>query len=132
MSKTPQQRIGKQMTKLGIDARHFPTIQAEFDAGKFQASEKGTGRAVRKYLEKNHGDWVTTKPADKPAGDNGGGKVNPFHPASFNFSEQMRLAKVSPELAANLAASVGPGAALGMTIEQARKAAAAKKAMADV
>ncbi len=56
-------------------------------------------------------------------------RENPFHPATFNISEQGRLHKVNASLAASKAAQVGPGAFLGMTIEQARRAAAAKASL---
>jgi hypothetical protein len=41
------------MAKLGIPAEHFPEIQAEYDSGKFQAKDKGTGKLVREYLRQN-------------------------------------------------------------------------------
>ena len=105
MAKTAQQRIGEQMSRLGIDPKRFATIQAEYDAGKFPAKDKGTGKVVRQYLKQTHPDWITKQEAPKsktPA-------VNIFDTSrkDFNITEAMKAYKADPEGSTALAKAAG-------------------------
>ena len=115
-------------TNLGGWAHEI--IEKQIDSGELKVERKRDVRAwvaEQRAAGRDHlfnGPAPIKKKDDKPT-------VNPFHPSTYNITEAGRLVKVSPDLAASLAAKVGPGAFIGMTLEQATRAAAAKKALKD-
>lgn len=114
MSKTPADRITKQMGKLGVGAEHLAVLQGEYDQGRFAASKKGDGKAIRDYIRKEHPGWVTVEPAAKEP--KVGKTPNPWgmrdasgniDPSTINLTEQARIYKTDKGLAERLAKAAG-------------------------
>jgi hypothetical protein len=117
------------MDREGAGGWAFDAIVTGIDAGTIKADSK---KDVRLWLQEQRALGRTHLFASPPKEKEKGDGVNPFHPSTWSVTGQGAKARVGDgSLAASLAAQVGPGAFLGMTLKQAQAAAAKKTALKD-